>query len=232
VTIMVGKPTLVDEVHAAVYQDLIDGKMEPGSKLKLSQIAAQFGVSVAVVREALSRLSEQGLVQSNPQRGFIVTPLSVDDLLDLTRTRVLVETLALRESIGRGDLTWEGRVLATHHELERTPMVIGGRANPQWIEAHRRFHHAVLDGSGMRRLSDIARGLRDCSELYQFWSYARGHDPDRDIVGEHREIAERCLARDGDGAADALSQHIERTTAQLVAYLKHADGEPAPDRHT
>jgi DNA-binding GntR family transcriptional regulator len=56
-------------------------------------------VSAAVVREALSRLTEQGLVQSNPQRGFIVMPLSVDDLHDLTRIRVLVETLALRESI-------------------------------------------------------------------------------------------------------------------------------------
>jgi DNA-binding GntR family transcriptional regulator len=219
VTITTGKPTLVDEVHRAIYQALIDGQLEPGSKLKLAEIAGRFGVSAAVVREALSRLTEQGLVQSNPQRGFIVTPLSVDDLVDLTRTRVLIETLALRESIRHGDLAWEGQVLATHHTLERTPMITGDHANPAWVEAHRMFHHCILDGSGVRRLSEIARGLRDHSELYQFWSYTRGHDPDRDIVAEHREVAQRALARDEDGAATALTQHIERTTTLLITYL-------------
>jgi DNA-binding GntR family transcriptional regulator len=226
VTTATGKPTLVDEVHQAIYQALIDGQTEPGSKLKLSELAGNFGVSAAVVREALSRLTEQGLVQSNPQRGFIVTPLSVDDLLDLTRTRVLIETLALRESIRHGDLEWEGRVLATHHTLDRTPMLNGEHANPAWVQAHRVFHHAILDGSGVRRLSDVARGLRDCSELYQFWSYTRGRDPERDIAAEHREITERTLARKEDGAAAALAGHIERTTTLLVAYLNR-EGPPA-----
>ena len=218
--ITTGKPTLVDEVHEAIYSALIDGKMEPGSKLKLSEIATQFGVSASVVREALSRLSEQGLVQSHPQRGFVVTPLSIDDLLDLTRARVLIETLALRESIRHADLAWEGRVLATHHALDRTPILNAEHVNPAWIQAHRMFHHAILDGSGVQRLSEIARGLRDCSELYQFWSYARSRDPDRDIVAEHRQIAERAIARDEDGAAAALTRHIERTTANLTAYLR------------
>ena len=228
-TVAASKPTLVDEVHQAIYRALIDGKIEPGSKLKLTELAGRFGVSAAVVREALSRLTEQGLVQSTPQRGFTVTPLSVDDLLDLTKTRVLIETLALRESIRHGDLTWEGQVLATHHTLDRTPMLNGVHANSAWVQAHRAFHHCILDGCGIRRLSDIARGLRDCSELYQFWSYTRGRGPDRDIEAEHREIAELTLARDEDGAAAALAQHIERTTARLVAHLsaEAANGETA-----
>jgi DNA-binding GntR family transcriptional regulator len=222
VTTATSKPTLVDEVHDAIYQALIDGQIEPGSKLKLNEMAGRYRVSAAVVREALSRLTEQGLVQSNPQRGFIVTPLSVDDLLDLTRTRVLIETLALRESIRHGDLTWEGRVLATHHTLDRTPMLNGERANPAWVQAHRAFHHAILDGSGVRRLSDVARGLRDCSELYQFWSYSRSREPNRDIAAEHREITERTLAGDEDNAAAALTEHIGRTTTLLVAYLSRS----------
>ena len=226
-TNLVSKPTLVDEVHEAIYQSLIDGRLEPGSKLKLTEIAKRFSVSAAVIREALSRLTEQGLVQSNPQRGFIVAPLSVDDLLDLTRTRVLVETLALRESIRHADLGWEGRVLAAHHTLARTPMLDGDRANPAWVEAHRAFHHCIVNGSGVKRLSDIARGLRDCSELYQFWSYNKGRGPHRDIAAEHREIAERTLARDEDGAATALTHHIQATTDLLLDYLqrKRSDSE-------
>jgi DNA-binding GntR family transcriptional regulator len=225
VTTGISKPTLVDEVHRAIHQALIDGQAEPGSKLKLTEIAGRFGVSAAVVREALSRLTEQGLVQFHPQRGFVVTPLSADDLQDLTRTRVLIETLALRESIRHGDLEWEGRVLAAHHTLERTPMFVDGQANPAWVAAHRAFHHGVLGGSGVRRLSEIARGLRDCSELYQFWSYTTSRDPGRDIAAEHREIAERTLARDEDGAATALTQHIERTTTLLSAHLDQESGK-------
>jgi DNA-binding GntR family transcriptional regulator len=104
-------------------------------------------------------------------------------------------------------------------------MLDGDHASPAWVEAHRMFHHCILGGTGVRRLSEIARGLRDCSELYQFWSYTRGHDPDRDIVAEHREMADRTLARDAEGAARALTQHIERTTALLVAYLDR-EGPP------
>jgi DNA-binding GntR family transcriptional regulator len=224
VTIGIGKPTLVDEVHAALYQALIDGQLEPGSKLKLQDLAARFGVSAAVVREALSRLTEQGLVQSNPQRGFVVTPLSVDDLRDLTRARVLIETLALRESIRQGDLSWEGRVLAAHHALDRTPMLSGDIPNPAWVRAHREYHHALLEGSGVRRLMDIARGLRDRSEVYQFWSYGRSPELGRDIADEHRRIAERTLDRDEDAAAEALAGHIERTTTLLAASLENAAG--------
>jgi GntR family transcriptional regulator, carbon starvation induced regulator len=66
VTTATGKPTLVDEVHEAIYQALIDGQIEPGSKLKLSEIAGNFRVSAAVVREALSRLTEQGLCSPTP----------------------------------------------------------------------------------------------------------------------------------------------------------------------
>jgi DNA-binding GntR family transcriptional regulator len=230
VAVTTGKPTLVDDVHEAIYAALIDGRLEPGSKLKLSDIAGQFRVSAAVVREALSRLSEQGLVQSHPQRGFVVTPFSIDDLLDLTRTRVLIETLALRESIRHGDIAWEGRVLATHHALDRTPILHAERVNPAWVHAHRMFHHAILDGSGAQRLTGIARGLRDCSELYQFWSYTRGRDLDRDIAAEHRNIAERSLARDEEGAAAALAQHIERTTTNVTAYLREKASFPPAER--
>jgi DNA-binding GntR family transcriptional regulator len=105
-------------------------------------------------------------------------------------------------------------------------MFNGDHANAAWIQAHRAFHHGVLDGSGVRRLSDIARGLRDRSEVYQFWSFSKGRHPDRDIVAEHREIAERTLARDEDGAAAALTQHIEGTTDLLVAYLNREGSRP------
>jgi len=212
--------TLAEQVYLALRADLLRGRLAPGSKLKLGDFSARFSVSLSVVREAMARLTEQGLVQASPQRGFWVTPLSVDDLRDLTRARVLIETLALRESVVGGALAWESTVLASHHTLEKTPMIeADGSVNPSWESAHRDFHHALLSGCGSARLASIATELRDCAELYRFWSRELAHDTDRDVASEHRRIAELTLSRDAGGAARALADHIERTTAALVEYV-------------
>lgn len=224
------KRTLAEEVYTSLRAELFRGQLEPGSKLKLATLSTQYGVSLSVVREAMTRLSEQGLVQAYPQRGFRVTPLSVEDLLDLTRARLLIETLALRESIAEGDLAWESSVLATHHTLERTTFTTDqGHIREPWTQAHRTFHHALLAGTKSRRLESIATGLRDCSELYQHWSRELAHDTDRDVASEHRTIAELTVARDADGATKALAGHIERTTAALVNYAEGRDIELSDD---
>ena len=220
---MAGNPptTLAEQVYLALRTDLLRGLLEPGSKLKLGDFSARYSVSLSVVREAMARLAAQGLVQSSPQRGFWVTPLSIEDLRDLTRARVLIETLALRESIAGGALSWESTVLANHHTLDNTPMVTAdGHVNPQWEAAHRDFHHALLSGCGSMRLESVAAELRDCAELYRFWSRELAHDTDRDVASEHRRITELTLARDAEGAAAALAAHIERTTAVLADYVR------------
>src|ERR1700694_2309423 len=120
-----GKQTLSEGIYLAVHREILNGTLEPGQRLKVSEIATRFGVSLSVVREALARLAEQGLVVASPQRGFAVAALSVDDLRDLTRARVLVEALVLRESITNGDVGWEASVVAGLHTLERTSLLNG-----------------------------------------------------------------------------------------------------------
>jgi len=212
--------TRTADVYDRLRSRLLNGELEPGSKLKLAEFGAEFGVSLSVVREAVTRLAEQGLVQSSPQRGFCVTPLSVDDLEDLTRARVLIETMAFRESMAHGDLGWESRVLATHHTLSRTPVMLpDGRVNPDFVEAHRAFHEALLSGCRSSRLEAVALGLRDCSELYLYWSRQIAGDR-RDTAGEHQALADLAIARDADAGSVALTEHIERTTAALVRYAE------------
>lgn len=190
----------------------------------MNDFTKQYGVSLSVVREAVTRLAGEGLVDASPQRGFAVASLSVEDLQDLTRTRVLIETLALSESIKHGDLAWEASVLASHHALAGTPMLTPqGHVDPAFTVAHRKFHHTLLAGCGTVRLETIATGLRDCAELYQHWSQELARDTDRDIAAEHRMIAELTVARDETGATQALREHIERTTAALVAYAELLD---------
>lgn len=216
--------TLAESAYLRLRGELLRGDLAPGSKLRINEIAGRYAVSPSVVREALARLAEQGLILAMPQRGFAVMELSIADLEDLTRARKLIEMMALRESIADGDVAWESRVLAAHHRLNRTPLITPeGHVSDEWADAHAEFHHVLLAGGRSSRLTDVADNLRDCSNLYLYWSRELAHDTGRDVAAEHQEIADLTLARDADSAADALGRHIERTTQALVAYARNRD---------
>ncbi|MGW4486448.1 GntR family transcriptional regulator [Amycolatopsis sp. NPDC004368] len=217
------KPTAsrTEEVFETLRAELLGGRFEPGQRMKSQELSTRFGVSMSVVREALTRLAEQGLLVATPQRGFTVRPLSVDDLADLTKVRVQIESLALRQSFELGDLGWETLVLGTHHALERTPVILGdGSYNEDWTAAHRAFHRALLAGCASPRLEAIATSLRDSAELYRRWYWALTDDHQRDIAGEHRRLKDYALDRDADHAVGLLAAHIERVPKALIEYAK------------
>ncbi|MGO2112169.1 MAG: GntR family transcriptional regulator [Pseudoclavibacter sp.] len=221
---LVTATTLTQQVLTDLRADILAGKFEPGSKVRLGEISSRFGVSMSVVREAMTRLAEQNLVEALPQRGFRIMPLSVEDLRDLTRARVLLESMVLRESIERGDLDWEASVVASLHKLQAVPFLESDRrVSYDWVRAHSNFHRVLMAGSGNARLASIAMNLRDCSELYRHWSRELAGDVGRDIRGEHNELAELTVARDPRAVA-ALAAHIERTSTALVDGLSIESG--------
>jgi DNA-binding GntR family transcriptional regulator len=218
------KATRTGEVYEALRADILNTRIEPGSKLKIAQLSNRFGVSLSVVREALTRLGEQRLVVANPQRGFSVVGLSVSDLDDLTNVRTQIESMALRDSIAHGGVAWEAEVVAALHRLERTEIYADpAHVNPDWLDLHRAYHHSLVAGGASTRLREIANTLRDNAELYRMWSRTWAHDVDRDLQAEHRAIMTAALSGDDQAAVAALSQHIARTTAALKALV--ASGE-------
>ena len=210
-----------DVVYEALRSDLLDGRIRPGERLKLPALSERFGLSMTVIREALTRLAEQGMVVVNPARGYSAVELSVADLNDLTYVRIQLETLTLRASIERGDVAWESGVVAALHTLNRTPNLHqDGTFNAEWFGCHREFHHALLAGCESPRLLAIADAERDRAELYRAWTRSLTHRLERDVRAEHEGIAAAALARDSDGATAALAAHIQKTTDLLLAYAE------------
>ena len=212
-------PTRTEQVYARMRADILAGHFTPGAKLPFAELVARYGGSTSVIREGLTRLVEQGLVQAEPQHGFRVVPLSISDLDDLTTARCELEGLVLRLSIAAGDLEWESAIVAAHHTLERTPMADTddpGVLNDEWRAAHARFHNALIAGCPNMRLRTMASSLRDAAELYRSWSGRLGHDQHRDIPGEHGAIAEAVLARDVERAVAELTTHLRRTADLLI----------------
>ena len=215
--------TRVLEVYSSIRREILNGRLRPGEKLGPAVLSQQYGVSLSVVREALTRLAEQGLVVSQPQQGFQVTPISREDLLDLTSVRLDIETLALRRSVERGDVVWRSGLVAAHYQLEHTPQyepdVEPPVINEDWQSAHKAFHEQLLSACGSVRLLEIAAELRDSADLYRRWSSPIGGDTKRDIAGEHRAIVDAVQSGDAELAATQLHKHISHTTNVL---LKHA----------
>jgi DNA-binding GntR family transcriptional regulator len=212
--------TRTEELYDVLRSDLLNGVFSPGQKLRMVELAGRFGVSQSVVREALTRLGEQGLIVSTPQRGFRVRELSVKDITDLTEARVQVETVALRLAIERGDVHWETGILAAHHILDSTPTTMedGITVNEEWPVRHREFHRALISGCNNAHLTAVAQELRDNAELYRRWYWVLADDHQRDVAAEHLQLKELALARDADAAVELLAEHIERAPRQLVAY--------------
>lgn len=215
--------TLSGHAYERIRGDIIGGRLEPGTPLRLAALARDIGVSMSVVREALTRLSEQGLVTALPNQGFRVVTISHDDLLDLTQLRVMLECAALERSITGGDVSWEARVVSAHHVLERTPMAIGP-GNEAWIAAHAAFHDSLSSACGSPRLLALVRELRDGAEVYRQWSGLATKTGQRDVAREHRQLMELATARRVAQASAALREHLE-TTAHILVESRTSEAE-------
>jgi DNA-binding GntR family transcriptional regulator len=173
------------------------------------------------VREALSKLSAEGLVVSEPQRGFRVAPVSQADLEDLTNTRIEIETLCLKRAMTVGGIEWEAGLLSALHRLSRTPewdSPKNGELTDRWIEAHTDFHDALTAACDSRWLLRIRKTLFAQAERYQRLSASVGRR-DRDVAGEHRALVDAVLAGDVETSAALLRAHLSLTQNLVVSFV-------------
>lgn len=221
----------MEDVYEAVRLDILFGRRLPSSRLQLNELAEEYGVSLSVVREAVTRLASEDLVEATPQRGYRVRPISLEHLRDLTWVRVQLETLALRQSIAEGDISWEANLVAAHHRLAVTPTYFAdGSGNTAWMAAHGAFHAALAAGAGSPVLERLRRQLYDASELYRYWSGSLRQDRRRPPPDEeHRQILEAALARDADLAVELLTRHLETTARALEAVAAEIDADGSPE---
>lgn len=216
---------LSEQVYTRLRDAIMRGKYAPGQALKPQDLAKEQGVSLAVVREALVRVVGEGLADRLPNRGFTVPAFSDRRWQEIAEARRTVEPVVLRMSIERGDVDWEARVQAAHHRLARTPAFTpeeGEYFSEAWAEAHRLFHRALLEGCGNPVLLEGFDRMWSASELARRWSAHR--TPDRDHLGEHRQLVEAALDRDADAAAGILTRHLTLTAAGLVG--AHDEQQP------
>jgi DNA-binding GntR family transcriptional regulator len=209
-----------EAVYFRLRADILACRLKPGTRLKINDLCVALDVSLGAVREALSRLSAEGLVVAEAQKRFQVAPISVADLEDLTQVRIEIETLCLRRAIAARTLDWETGLVASFHRLSRLPVRTPGderRLNEDWAQAHADYHLALVAACDSLWLLRVRAMLYAQSERYRRLSApvtARW----RDVNAEHRNIMEAALAGDARKACALLSAHL-LTTKDLVRDL-------------
>ncbi|MBS0345112.1 MAG: FCD domain-containing protein [Proteobacteria bacterium] len=205
--------TLAEAAYRQLRRDIIEGVHRPGEKLRVEHLKDQYEVGAGTLREALQLLVTDALVVAQGQRGFRVAPISLDDFADITRTRVLLETSALQQSIELGDDTWEANVVAAFHMLSRAEdkLVDGAKGTrEEWELRNRAFHEVLISACPSRWIRHFQNILYHQSERYRRLSLFRQPIP-RDVHAEHQAIVDAALARNSAEATRILSDHILRT---------------------
>ncbi len=185
-------------------------------------------IGATAVREALSRLVTDGLVESEDQKGFCVGGVSREDLLDLTETRIAIEGMALRKSIELGDLDWEAQILSSYHRLSRTPAPTTIENHAAWAQAHRQFHESLIAQCGSPWLLRLCAMLYDKSERYRNLAERNTRPELRDTVTEHRDLMQSiAMDRNAERSLALLADHFRETT-ELTLRAGFTGDSPVP----
>lgn len=213
------KNTLSSKLVDSLREEILSGRLQPGSKLNVEKIRRTLGVSLSPLREALARLIAVGLVELHDNKGYSVSRTSLENLQEITQLRIEFESTALRYAIERGDLNWESDVMRALYKLNR---IVRDKRDTNsleaWERAHRQFHVSLIVGCNMPMLMNFCEVLHNLNDRYRrLFLVASGGD--RNVAAEHTEIAEAAVARDSAAACDKLREHIRRTGTNLKRSL-------------
>ena len=212
--------SLVDRVSHAVRRAILEGRLRPGEALSISDLATDLGVSHSPVREALQRLSGQGLVVLRPARTAIVAPLELEDLQEIYRLRKLTEVDAATRAAP--NLTDDNLAV-----LERELVVMSDVAidSDEFWDSHNTFHSALMTPVMTVRLQRIVTDLWHAGERYLRIVYI---ETDvlftRSPYDRHRPLLDAARSRQGTTLGRALTEHLDSNEREIVKSLLETIG--------
>jgi DNA-binding GntR family transcriptional regulator len=216
-----------ESITGRAYTDLRDRllacRLVPGQKLNITELQRDLSASQAAVREALSRLASEGLVEIERHRGFRAAPISADGLNDLEKALLTLEIPLLKSAMENGDLAWESGILASYHSTSRTLALFaaGEAAVEAYSDSRRQFHEAVFSASDSEWLRWTWRLL-----YAQFVRYRHTYDAlakyEQGLGPQHKVFIDVILERNVDRAVELWTENAARITAFLLDKLQNS----------
>ena len=199
-------------IASCLRSAILQGRLQSSQPLRQDQIAEQFGVSKIPVREAMVQLKAEGLIVFAPNRGFVVSELSPDEVEEIYMMRMALETRALERAVPNlrpADLIRAASVV----DISETQ---GDRL--QWSELNWEFHSTLYQAAGWPRFLSTVQVLHNNVARYLL-IYLDGLSAQEESQAEHKKILQACQKKDVARAVKTLQEHLSRASDRLVAFL-------------
>jgi DNA-binding GntR family transcriptional regulator len=214
---------LREQVLNLVRSAILNLDLKPGQRLVERELIEQLGVSRTTVREVIGQLTAEGLVTMIPQKGAVVSVLSVDEAKDIYEMRAVLEAIAVRRFVERSKAEHREQLKGALSEVEAA----AGLTASDELAAKDRFYEVLLAGAGSSPLTQILSSLQGRVRVLRATSLSVPGRP-QEAAAEIREVVEAIFAGDADRAAWACQRHVRNAARIGLEQLSHsADGSAA-----
>ena len=204
-----------ERAYGKLRRMIVTGEIAPAQRLKVETLKALLDTGATPIREALSLLTSDQLVERIDQRGFRSAPATKARFLEILALRCTLESLALARAIGNATPEWDERLVLCLHRTTRAPRAVFEESEVH----HKAFHMALLEACAMPMLLRLCGQLYDLNIRYRYLAGTSVEYGRRDIAREHGDVVAAVLDRDATLAADRLVSHYQRTGQYLADKL-------------
>ena len=199
--------------YQTLREMILVGHLPAGQKLKIEDLRKTLNIGASPVREALSLLTSDMLVERLDQRGFRAAPASLDNFREILTLRCTLEEIALRQSLQNTTPEWEDQLVLAHHRMNKVAHT------DAFEQAHRDFHAALLANAPSPILLRFCAQLYDLNIRYRYLAAGQTNYQRRDVAQEHADIFEAAVAGHVDTAVGRLVEHYRKTGDYLSDQL-------------
>ncbi|MEM5581955.1 MULTISPECIES: GntR family transcriptional regulator [unclassified Roseibium] len=210
------EPSATQRAYLAIRRMILIGELSPGEKLKIENLRKFLDMGGSPIREALTLLVSDLLVERLDQRGFRAAEISPHNFAEILKLRCQLEEMALRESLKHASTDWEDTLVLSHHRMVREP-----RENiERFEELHKAFHMNLIGACHSPVLLKFCNQLYDLNIRYRYLAGRALNYSKRDIGREHTDIMNAAVDRDTDTACRLLLDHYRTTGAFLEKHFR------------
>ena len=205
--------SLTDQVTAEIREEILSGRLLPGTSLREVALSQTYDVARSTVREAVKALRAEGLVVHQHHRGVVVTVHTAEDVEDLLNARLLVERAVAAAGPHPHD-EWEAALQDMAAAVEAEDWRAAARADQA-------FHHGLVRALGSPRITSFHEQVQ--AEMRLLLVTAEGRQPEEEKVDEHRTLLDLARAGDAERYLAAARRHLQRSRPTLLDTIARRD---------
>ncbi len=214
------KISLPHQAYLEIKRRILDNELSPNVIMLEKELADLLGMSRTPVREALIRLSNEGMVEVRPRHGMRVLPLSADDMIEIYQILTALETQAA-ELVAEKGIT-EDQLNELNQSVDEMDEALAKDDLEAWSKADERFHMLLVKFSGNKRLVNVVNTYFDQSHRARLFTLRLRPKP-INSNNDHREVVAAIKAGDAKKAAQYHREHRENSGKMLVKLLKETN---------